>query len=52
MSLLINILIEVEDRDATDDLVPDVGVLLPSLRLCTAKARYEFASEILMYICC
>lgn len=47
MSLLINILIEVENRD---DLVPDVGVLLPSLRLRTAKARYEFASEILMYI--
>lgn len=33
MSLLINILIEVENRDATDDLVPDVGVHGMSLHL-------------------
>ncbi len=44
-------LIEVEENDITDDLVPNVGPLMLSLSECTAKTPCDSAFMILMCIC-
>lgn len=44
-------LIEVEEEDVTDDLVPNVGLLVLSLSQCTATALCDSAFMILICIC-
>ena len=43
--------IEVEDRDVTDDPVPNAGLWVPKSSQHAAKAPCDFALKILMCIC-